>query len=251
MSRVRNLLVRSVACTAAVAVLAGCAGTEGSARAGAEASRPAAGAPTHELPVSPTASPSLPPGDPGLDAPGVPSPDTSDPGKQTAEGHHGHGHGHGHGDGEPRAEIPDGALVGADLVAATLGGTWATEEADAVRCTVPALSAGRRTVSYRSTEAEVVQTVSTHEDGDSADAAVAAVADRLVGCGWRLDPDPRLGTASVAAGDGARRVTVVSAEGVSVVLVGSGRAAGDDLAWSSLVDVALGTSCAAAADGCH
>jgi hypothetical protein len=43
----------------------------------------------------------------------------------------------------------------------------------------------------------------------------------------------------------------VSAEGVVVLLVGTGDFTDDAVRWGSLVDLALGTSCPAAPDGCH
>jgi len=47
-----------------------------------------------------------------------------------------------------------------------------------------------------------------------------------------------------------QRAMVLAAEGVTVVLVATGSPAAAG-AWESLADVALGTSCAATAHGCH
>ena len=243
MSRSRTPLTRLMATvlTGVLAgILAGCGTADGRSAGAASPAGPTSSA---KPGGSGAPQPSLPPGDPGLDASGVPSPDMSAP--------DGHGDGHGHGHDEPRRVVPGRAMVGADLVAGMLGGTWSAEPAVAARCTAPPRAAGRRTVSYRSAAGEVAQTVSTHQTVAVADAAVASLADRLAGCGWRVGPDPRIGTASLSASDGVHRVTVVSADGVSVALVGSGRAVRDEIAWSSLVDVAMGTSCATAADGCH
>ena len=246
MSRTRTRLARLVATAVLAGVLAGCGGAEGRSAGAASPAGPASsttpGGSDPSVPSpSPAKEPSLPPGDPGTDASGVPSPDMSAPEKR----------GDGHGHDEPRRVVPDTAMLGAGMVAAMLGGTWSAEQAAALRCTAPAQSAGRRTVSYRSAAGAVVQTISTHRTVAAADAAVASLADRLAGCGWRVGPDPRLGSASLSASDGVHRATVVSADGVSVALVGSGRAVRDEITWSSLVDVAMGTSCAAAADGCH
>lgn len=248
MSRTRTLAGRLVVTAALAAGLAGCGGAEGrsagaASPAGAASSATPDGSGAPEPSPSPAEEPSLPPGDPGPDAPGVPSPDMSAP--------EGHGDGQGHGHHEPRRVVPGPALVGADMVAATLGGTWSAEQAVADRCTAAPDSVGRRTLAYRSAGGAVVQTISTHATVAVADAAVGVLADRLAGCGWRVGPDPRLGSASLSASDGVHRATVVSADGVSVALVGSGPAVRDEIAWSSLVDVAMGTSCAAAADGCH
>ncbi len=85
--------------------------------------------------------------------------------------------------------------------------------------------------------------------------AVSATADRLVGCGFTRDRDPRLGEASellTGSGvDGTQQVVLVLAsEGVGLVLAASGSAAQPGT-WDALSDLALGSSCAAAAAGCH
>ena len=103
---------------------------------------------------------------------------------------------------------------------------------------------------WRAVATSVVETVSTHADDDAADAAVAGLRTRLPDCGWDLGEDPRLGSASLTATRGDRRLGVVSVEGVTVVLLGRGPRA-DGFGWDGLLDVALGTSCAATAHGCH
>jgi hypothetical protein len=62
-----------------------------------------------------------------------------------------------------------------------------------------------------------------------------------------------MGTASAAASspDETRTAVMISAEGVTVTLVGSDGATARRARWSSLLDLALGDSCAAAAHGCH
>lgn len=45
-------------------------------------------------------------------------------------------------------------------------------------------------------------------------------------------------------------VTAAAVDGVTLVLSGSGPAAGTDK-WSALTDIALGSTCVAAIDGCH
>jgi len=52
---------------------------------------------------------------------------------------------------------------------------------------------------------------------------------------------------------GGQRQTIVAlaAEGVAVTLIAGGLGAADAASWESIVDLALGSSCAAAADGCH
>jgi len=82
-------------------------------------------------------------------------------------------------------------------------------------------------------------------------AAVAALGRSAQGCGWTSVRDPRLGSASVSATEGPRSMVAVSTEGVLVLLVGTGGFTRDAGRWGSLVDLALGTSCPAAPDGCH
>ena len=181
-------------------------------------------------------APSLPPGDPGLDAPAVP-----DPGTAPTEEHHD----------EPRRSVPTGAMLRTADVAMQLGGSWSPREADPLGCTAPRGALAARTVLHASGTREVRETVATHRDPASADRAVTALADELAGCGWTVGADPRLGSASVAAVRGGRSLTAVAAEGVSVVLVGAGARVAAGWQWDALVDLAMGSSCPAAPDGCH
>jgi hypothetical protein len=182
--------------------------------------------------------PSLPPGDPGLDAPAVP-----DPGTASAEPH---------GHGEARRTVPVAAMLTADTVGMVLGGVWDRHQGGGDECVRPSGGLGVRTMSYGgAVEGLVVETVATYEDADAADAAVAALAAEASRCGWDGDPDPRLGSASAAATEGARSMLAVSAEGVLVLLVGTGELTANKARWGSLVDLALGSSCPAAPDGCH
>jgi hypothetical protein len=77
----------------------------------------------------------------------------------------------------------------------------------------------------------------------------------MAACGWRAVVAPALGerAAQVTRGTGASTETalLLTAEGVTVLLVGSGGVPSDALRWESLADVALGSSCPAAPDGCH
>jgi hypothetical protein len=182
--------------------------------------------------------PSLPPGDPGLDAPAVP-----DPGTASAEPH---------GHGEARRTVPVSAMLTADTVRMVLGAGWERRSGGGDECVRPQGGLGVRTMSYGgSVEGLLVETVVTYADAGAADSAVAALGDSAGDCGWSAGPDPRLGSASVAAADGARSMVAVSAEGVLVLLVGTGDFTGNRARWGSLVDLALGTSCPAAPDGCH
>ena len=44
---------------------------------------------------------------------------------------------------------------------------------------------------------------------------------------------------------------MVESEGVAVTVIGRGQVAANSDDWSAIVDVAIGTSCLAAPDGCH
>jgi hypothetical protein len=185
------------------------------------------------------AEPSLPPGDPGLDAPEAPDPGTAGPDP--------HGH-----DEEALRAVPAAALLTAGTLRMVLGGSWERRTGGGDECLRPAEAVATRSMTYGgSVEALVVETVGTYRDAATADRAVAALGAAAAGCGWTAAPDPRIGSASVAASDGPRSMTAVSAEGVLVLLVGTGDLTRDQVRWGSLVDMALGTSCAAAADGCH
>ena len=185
------------------------------------------------------AEPSLPPGDPGLDAPRAPDPGTAGPDP--------HSH-----DEEALRVVPAAALLTAGTVRMVLGGSWERRAGGGDECLRPQGAVATRSMTYGgSVEALVVETVGTYPDAASADRAVAGLGEAAAGCGWTAGPDPRIGSASVAATDGPRTMTAVSAEGVLVLVVGTGDLPRDQVRWGSLVDMALGTSCAAAADGCH
>ena len=234
--------------TAAALVLSGCGG-QGPAepRVSSGRGRPAvASSPSPaEEPASkpapataPSLEPSLPPGDPGLDAPSVP-----DPGVASDE-HAGHEEG--------RRTVPLLAMLTAGTVRMVAGDGWERRRGGGDECVRPEGALGLLSMTYGGTDAGVVvETVATYRDDKAADSATAALAEAAAGCGWEAAPDPRLGSASVAATDGSRSMVAVSTEGVAVLLVGTGAVAKDPVRWGSLVDLALGTSCPAAPDGCH
>jgi hypothetical protein len=232
-----------------VLVLAGC-GVQGPAPVTAPAGgsgevsvtgRPAVAASPASEPSAAVdeAEPSLPPGDPGLDAPEAPDPGTAGPAP--------HGH-----DEEPLRAVPAASLLTAGTVGMALGGTWERRAGGGDECLRPQDAVANRSMTFGgAVEALVVETVATYPDAAAADRAVAGLGEAAAGCGWAAGPDPRIGSASVTATDGPRTMTAVSAEGVLVLVVGNGDLTRDPARWGSLVDLALGTSCAAAADGCH
>jgi hypothetical protein len=232
-------------------VLAGCGGeapvdgspvaaTDGSATARPAATASAAAQQQPNAPAGSTgeqAPPSLPPGDPGLDAPAVP-----DPGTAPAEPH---------GHEEARRTVPAAAMLTTDTVEMMLGGSWQRHPGGADECVRPGAALGVRSMAYGGSDAGlVVQTVATYRDAETADVAIDRLERVARGCGWNNVRDPRLGSASVAADDEARSMVAVSAEGVVVMLVGTGQVT-RGVGWTSLVDMALGSSCPAAPDGCH
>lgn len=202
--------------------------------------------------TSPSPRATLPPGDPGPDAPGTDDPN-GDLGNEDGPSH----------PKDARGSVPRTAVLDAETVAAVAGGSWASGPAPVDSCAAPRPA---KAVATRSTQltgtgsdgatvAQIVETVGTHHGADAAVAVVRALERRLRGCHGTSAPDPRIGDASVQLAltnpDGT--VTVVTAaavEGVTFVLSGSGPITGAD-SWSALTDVALGSTCAAAIDGCH
>ena len=178
--------------------------------------------------------PTVPPGDPGA---------TDDGGRQ------------GNRPGQPGA-VPAEALLDAGTVGSVAGGTWTASRPRGDWCADPRPvgSVASRSVLLAAASSRLLQSVSAHPDRAAAVRSVAATASRLAACGFTGDRDPRLGDASAqlvrSTPDGDQVALVVAADGVGVVLLASGAAAAQGT-WESLADLALGSSCAAASDGCH
>lgn len=220
--------------TLAVVLLGACGGDVTVAT-----SADATGGSTAESPAAPSAPVSLPPGDPGVEAPEVPEPGIDEPEPEPQE------------EASAKVDVPPDAMLDAETVGMMLGGRWQAHPGDGDECLRPDGALGQRSVSFGgSVDGLVVQTVATYPNDSGADAAVTALGDTAVGCGWTVQPDPRLGTASVAAEEGPRTMTAVSAEGVVVLLVGTGDFTSDPMRWGSLVDMAVGSSCPAGPHGC-
>lgn len=193
----------------------------------------------------------LPPGDPGPGAPGTDDPN-GDLGNE----------GDGHSDSNAaRTSVPATALLDTETVSAVAGGGWAAGAAPADSCTAPrpkkavATRSGQLTGLDSAAGSRLVETVSTHRGVAAAVAAVKALERRLSTCHATSAHDPRIGDASVqvtlTAADGT--VTIVTAaavEGVTFVLSGWGPVTANRH-WSALTDIALGSTCVAAYDGCH
>ena len=150
----------------------------------------------------------------------------------------------------PRSVPARASLTARDL-RTTHGGRWRQRPGGADDCVVPEGALAERTTSYGGTPSgDVVQTVASYGDIRRADAAVLDLRYAAERCGWTDVHDPHIGSAAVAAEDEQGRVlTAVSADGVLVVLVGTGGAA-DSRSWDALVDRAVGTACPAAVGGC-
>jgi len=181
----------------------------------------------------------LPPGDPGLDAPSVP-----DPGRPARGDEH---------EGEPRTVVPAEAMFDRQTVSGVLGGDWTQSGSDPLACLAGSDWVAQRSVAFEAADGHLLQTVATHRGHEAADRAVREQLAALRDCGWASERAPRMGTASAAATnpDGGESAVVIAADGVSVTLVGSGRATQSRRRWTSLLDLALGSSCAAAPDVCH
>jgi hypothetical protein len=189
--------------------------------------------------------PTLPPGDPGTGS----DADAGDAGT-------GDDHTDDHDDRGRVASVPESALVDAETVAALAGGAWTVHPDSGGSCSAatPADATASRTLTLRSDDGWLTQTVSALESAADARAAVAKLARQLARCGFADAGDPRLGEASAQltkdSASGRELALVVAAEGATVVLLGGGSAAGQS-AWPSLADVSLGTACAAGLHGCH
>jgi hypothetical protein len=204
--------------------------------------------------ASPTASkaPSVPPGDPGPDAPGTDDPngDLGNGGSATPKH-------------DAKTKVPYEAMLDVTTVMAVAGkvGGWAASNPPPDSCFAPRPAKSVATLSSQLTglntaaPSQFVDTVSTHRGAAAAVAAIHALEQRMLGCHATSQPDPRIGDASVQLTlpgpyNSTVVVTAAAVEGVTFVLAGSGPITDADK-WSALTDIALGSTCAAAVDGCH
>ena len=142
-------------------------------------------------------------------------------------------------------------------VGAIAGGQWSSAPVPSETCAAPrpGTTATTRTAALTSGSSILIQTVSVHQNAEDAEAAVSAGAKRLTACGWTAEDTDLVGEAAVqlrrGTGAGVQRVVLVALEGVTAALVATGRELAAPGKMSALVDVAVNSSCAAAADGCH
>jgi hypothetical protein len=193
----------------------------------------------------------LPPGDPGTGAPGTDDPN-GDLGNESAD----HS-----GSNAAKTSVPATAVLDTQTVGAVAGGGWAASTAPTDSCTVPrptkavATRSSQLTGQDSAAGSRLVETVSTHRGVAAAVAAVHALERRLTQCHATSAHDPRIGDASVqvtlTAADGTvTTVTAAAVDGVTFVLSGWGPVTASSH-WSALTDIALGSTCVAAYDGCH
>ncbi len=212
---------------------------DGSLAAPSSRSAPAPVTPPSGPVATPSREVSLPPGDPGLDAPPAPDPGTAAAVQPLPEE-------------KAPPTVPVRAMLSTADLATTYGGRWERRPGGADDCVVLEGALAERTRSYGGPPAgTVVETVASYGDVRRADAAVLDLRVAAERCGWTGVHDPRVGSAAVTAEDPqGRSLTAVSAEGVLVVLVGQGRVVSGGK-WDALVDLAMGSSCPAAVGGCH
>jgi hypothetical protein len=228
--------------------LTGCSGGDADvaavpkARKSASSPAPVIAGPTLTTPAPEmtTPLPTVPPGDPG-DGPSVPE-DTS--GVEEPAG-------------AALTNVPKGALLDATTAGQVLGDPWTSSAAPADSCAAPRPTGAvaTRSTSLGGSGGTVIENVATY-NGTGGVASVSALAKRLRGCGgWTEEAEPPLGEDSAefsrTSSTGVQRVVVVTSEGVTVTVVGRGGVASNTDNWSAIVDVAVGTSCVAAPDGCH
>ena len=208
------------------AALTGCAGSGGA---------------VSDVAVPPVQS-ELPEGDPGPDAPEAPEPT----GPVEEE----------HGDEPAKTVIPQEATLDAATMGGVAGGVWQVQPAGADQAgpcgALPDVGAGAsRSVRLTDDRGRVlVQTVLSFAHGEDA-AAVDALAASFADCGWTAGEAPPLGERSAQATSDAGTALVLAAEGAVVVLTGTGGLPDDTAAWEGVADIALGSSCPAAPEGCH
>lgn len=142
------------------------------------------------------------------------------------------------------ASVPAGALI----AARDLGTGWSSTPPVLPTCRRPPASA-QRSVGLASARGRLTETLVVRVP---VEASVAAWRTQLRSCGYSVS-DLALGDAGLVAhaADGNTAVVVTGTEGVLVVLHAQGALARNQGELESWADLALGTSCVAAPDGCH
>lgn len=168
--------------------------------------------------------------------------------------------------------VADSAAIDSESVGGIMGGSWTVapdgqatgSNPPGPGCALPenpgATARSTRTLTAAG-GASIVERLAVYRTAAAATTSLTPTVQALRACGFHAAADPRLGDASAhleSTGTGAnpsRRAVLVAAEGVTVVLLLTDAATGPQPAasgsWESLADLALGSSCSAAVDGCH
>jgi hypothetical protein len=261
---VRRRILGTVAAVAIATALTACGGgdvkvavhdgpTKAAGPAGKVTDQPSEAADDAAAPTASKPPATLPPGDPGPDAPGTDDPN-GDLGNEGGSDHPKHA---------AKTKVPHEAMLDVATVMAVAGkvGGWAASNPPPDSCFAPRPAKSVASLSSQLTglntaaPSQFVDTVSTHRGANAAVAAIAALEQRMLDCHATSAPDPRIGDASVqltlpGPNNSTVVVTAAAVEGVTFVLAGSGPITDADT-WSALTDIALGSTCAAAVDGCH
>ena len=139
--------------------------------------------------------------------------------------------------------IPTGAF----MAPADLGQGWTATTPAVPPCPPSYARTAIRSTGLAEARGVLTETLAT---GVDITAAVAAWGRSLRACGFAVDDDP-LGDAGLTAGMAGDSLVVTGTEGVLVIIHAHGRLAearGEIADWA---DLAFGTSCVAAPDGCH
>jgi hypothetical protein len=141
--------------------------------------------------------------------------------------------------------VPDAAFVSAE----DLGPGWAAGRALATPCPPRYARTAVRSVGLKQQRGTLSETLAT---GTDVEAAVTAWRASLEACRYDVEDDP-LGDAGLIAvsPDGQDALVVTGTEGVLVVVHARGELASATDELDGWADLALGTSCVAAPDGCH
>ena len=139
--------------------------------------------------------------------------------------------------------------AGAFVSPADLGTGWSTAAPLATPCAPSYAHTAVRSVGLAEQRGTLTETLAT---GVRVEAAVTAWQRSLQACRYDVQDDP-LGDAGLVARstDGQDAVVVTGTEGVLVVLHAHGELASATDELDGWADLALGTSCVAAPDGCH
>lgn len=147
--------------------------------------------------------------------------------------------------GPPARTVPAGAFI----APADLGPGWRTTAVVATPCAPVLASDATRSAALADPRGTLTETVAT---GVDVPGAVTTWKQSLQACGYDVRDDP-LGDAGITARskDSADAVVVTGTEGVLIVLHAHGKLAQEHEEMDGWADLALGTSCVAAPDGCH